>query len=226
MQTENDLVQPMEDDDDDEPPAADESGEEGLLMRMDVPSLHAGAKRFVVMCKGVTERVLNHCNAKCRAPDKRYLYPESNAEYEDVNILSPRTDDGMAFLKRDWCDWCGVLLRADDSEVFLDDLEAIEELIEEGHWLIEAVQSAYYAPLGKLFLEPETPNEVCVLVTVPTGEMWPVPTYCLRFVAMLKHWRAIRAWAWRAREQANAPGGAGARRAASEFAACVEAMGA
>ena len=107
----HDLVQPMEDDD--EPPAADESGEEGLLMRMDVPSLHAGAKRFVVMCKGVTERVLNHCNAKCRAPDKRY---------EDVNILSPRTDDGMAFLKRDWCDWCGVLLRADDSEVFFDDI--------------------------------------------------------------------------------------------------------
>ena len=227
MQTplpENDLVQPMEDDD--EPLAADESGEDGLLMRMDVPSLHAGAKRFVFMCKGVTERVLDHCNAKCRAPDKRYLYPESNAEYEDVNILSPRTDDGMAFLKRDWCDWCGVLLRADDSEVFFDDLEAIEELIEEGHWLIEAVQSAYYAPLGKLFLEPETPNEVCVLVTVPTGVMWSVPTYCLRFVAMLKHWRAIRAWACRARERANAPGGAGARRAASEFAACVEAMGA
>ena len=67
------------------------------------------------------------------------------------------------------------------------------------------------------------------------GENWldtwepddgPVPTYCLRFVAMLKHWRAIRAWACRARERANAPGGAGARRAASEFAACVEAMGA
>tara|TARA_B100000795_G_scaffold265388_1_gene247146 strand:+ start:552 stop:1235 length:684 start_codon:yes stop_codon:yes gene_type:complete len=226
MQTplpEHDLVQPMEDGD--EPLGADESGEDGLLMRMDVPSLHAGAKRFVFMCKGVTERVLDHCNAKCRAPDKRYLYPESNAEYEDVNILSPRTDDGMAFLKRDWCDWCGVLLRADDSEVFFDDLEAIEELIEEGHWLIEAVQSAYYAPWDKLHLNPETPNEVCVLVTVPTGEMWPVPTYCLRFVAMLKHWRAIRAWAWRARERANAPGGAAARRAASEFAACVEAMG-
>ena len=65
MQTplpEHDLVQPMEDDDG--PLAADESGEDGLLMRMEVPSLHAGAKRFVFMCKGVTERVLDHCNVK------------------------------------------------------------------------------------------------------------------------------------------------------------------
>ena len=228
MQTplpEHDLVQPMEDGD--EPLAADESGEDGLLMRMDVPTLHAGAKRFVVMCEGVTERVLDHCNAKCRAPEERSLYQESNAEYVEINILSPRfgTDDrSMAFLNNEH-DWCGNLLRADGTEVLFDDLEAIEKLFEEGHWLIEVIQSAYYAPWDKLLLDPETPNEVCVLVEAPTGEMWPVPTYCLRFVAMLKHWRAIRAWAGRARERANAPGGAATRRAVSEFAARVEAMG-
>ena len=117
---EHDLVQPMEDDD--ESLAADESGENVLLMRMDVPSLHAGAERFVVMCKGVTERVLDHCNAECRAPEKRYLYGESNAEYEDLNLLGPDgLDSGMAFLSK--YDGCGRLLRADGTEVSLDDLE-------------------------------------------------------------------------------------------------------
>ena len=123
MQTplpEHDLVQPMEDDD--EPLGAEETGEDGLLMRMDVPTLHAGAKRFVFMCKGVTERVLDHCNAECRAPEKRYLYGESNAEYEDLNLLGPDgLDSGMAFLSK--YDGCGRLLRADGTEVSLDDLE-------------------------------------------------------------------------------------------------------
>ena len=41
--------------------------------------------------------MLNHCNAKCRAPEERYLYQESDAEYEEINILSPGgTDAGMA----------------------------------------------------------------------------------------------------------------------------------
>ena len=108
--------------------------------------------------------------------------------------------------------------------MFLCELDAVEELIEEKHWVIHAVQKAYYTPLARLLLNPETPNEACVLVDpfLQNTEMWPVPTYCLRFVAMLKRWHTIRAWAGRARERANAPGGAGARRAAAEFAALAD----
>ena len=57
---------PMEDDD-----AADASG---LLMRMDVPSLHAGAERFVAMAKALVKRVLDHYR---------------NAAFEEINILQP-----------------------------------------------------------------------------------------------------------------------------------------
>jgi len=206
---EHDPAQPMEDGD--EPLAADASG---LLMRMDVPSLHAGAKRFVAMADALLKRVLNHF---------------SNGAFDEINILQEDGDE-MAFL----CNYdfsVSSLLRRDEtapwgeSEVFLCELDAVEKLIEEKHWLINAVQNAYYAPLGKLWLDPEAPNEACVIVGLPLNpEMWPVPTYCLRFVAILKHLHAIRAWAGRARERANAPGGAGARRTAAEFAALAEAM--
>jgi len=204
----------MEDDD-----AADASG---LLMRMDVPSLHAGAERFVAMAKALVKRVLDHYD---------------NAAFEEINILQPddatsigetETWTEMAFLRDDF--YYSYLLRHDEtvpqgeSEVFLCELDAVEELIEEKHWVINAVQKAYYTPLARLLLNPETPNEACVLVDpfLLNTEMWPVPTYCLRFVAMLKHWHTIRAWAGRARERANAPGGAGARRAAAEFAALAD----
>ena len=129
---EHDLVQPMEEDD--ESLAANKSGEEGLLMRMDVPSLHAGAKRFVGMCKGVTEHVLDHCNAKYSAPEER----ETSAKYKQINVLpvldglDTFLDDGldydwaMAFLNTKHS--VGTLLRADGTEVVLDDLDAIKEL--------------------------------------------------------------------------------------------------
>ena len=199
---------PIEDDD-----AADASG---LLMRMDVPSLHAGAERFVAMAKALVKRVLDHYG---------------NAAFDEINILQPDAtsigETEMAFLRDDF--YYSFLLRHDEtvpqgeSEVFLCELDAVEELIEERHWVINAVQHAYYTPLARLLLNPETPNEACVLVSSPLNtEMWPVPTYCLRFVAMLKHWHTIRAWAGRARERANAPGGAGARRAAAEFAALAD----
>ena len=200
--------------DGDEPLASDASG---LLMQMDVPSLHAGAERFVAMAKALVKRVLDHYR---------------NAAFEEINILQPDAtsigETEMAFLRDDF--YYSFLLRHDEtvpqgeSEVFLCELDAVEELIEEKHWVINAVQKAYYTPLARLLLNPETPNEACVLVDpfLLNTEMWPVPTYCLRFVAMLKHWHTIRAWAGRARERANAPGGAGARRAAAEFAALAE----
>ena len=207
---EHDPAQPMEDGD--EPLASDASG---LLMQMDVPSLHAGAERFVAMAEALVKRVLDHYG---------------NDAFEEINILQEDGDE-MAFLSDDF--YYSYLLRHEEiggvpqgeSEVFLCELDAVEELIEEKHWVIAAVQNAYYAPLGKLLLEPEAPNEACVLVSLPLNpEMWRVPTYCLRFVAILKHWHTIRAWAGRARERANAPGGVGARRAAVEFAALAEAM--
>ena len=206
---EHDPAQPMGDGD--EPLASDASG---LLMQMDVPSLHAGAERFVAMAEALVKRALDHYG---------------NAAFEEINILQEDGDE-MAFLSDDF--YYSYLLRHEEiggfpqgeSEVFLCELDAVEELIEEKHWVINAVQKAYYTPLARLLLHPETPNEACVLVDpfLLNTEMWPVPTYCLRFVAMLKHWHTIRAWAGRARERANAPGGAGARRAAAEFAALAD----
>ena len=39
--------------------------------------------------------------------------------------------------------------------MFLCELDAVEELIEEKHWVINAVQKAYYTPLARLLLNPD-----------------------------------------------------------------------
>lgn len=55
------------------------------------------------------------------------------------------------------------------------------------------------------------------LVDVAEGAEWSVPRLCLRFVAMLKHHKVIKAWATRARHAANVPGGTGAEAARRSF---------
>lgn len=101
---------------------------------------------------------------------------------------------------------------------FNRDME-VDEMFERFPAMCRQIQRLYYASALVHDIRPEhtTVCGRCHLVDVAEGAEWRVPRLCLRFVAILRHCRAIKAWATRARHRANAPGGTGAEAARRSF---------
>ena len=163
-------------------------------MRLDVPNIEHGVALVQSMCQTIAE---------CKLIENQTT----------INILGE--DEHMMFFKKQLTEHdCYVLDEAPDSlqtQYFLSNREHVGKLIRDEHPILRDLQEVFHA--SRHTLELCTPDDHITLVTVSEGATFNVPRMCLVFVAMLKHHHKLKAWAVRAREAANAPGGAAARAA-------------
>ena len=211
-------------------------------MRLDVPTPRAGAKRLEHMFKELGRRVIDEYGDEqfecvnivsgrmgvCEPDDfSKWEISVSSKFPEDPEcnyMILPRKIQELGLpehiLLSD-LDTMEKLVKVKDK--FLHEVYAggMEEVVKVKDEFLNEIYDMYYDHSTKdaFWIEEFVHTWKQIVVSTPPRDLLDpiVPYFCLRFVAMLKHHHKIKAWASRAREKANAPGGAAAKRAETRF---------